>query len=185
MNPNEPHSGDDGFTGILGEGRLRKNDARIEALGSLDEATSALGLARSVCRSKGAAHWILQVQRDLYSMMTEVAAGSENKDRFLTISAERVAWLEALTDQLGHSVPAPRDFILPGDTFAAACLDLARTATRRAERRIVDLFHRGDIHNPELLRYLNRLSTFCFLLELAENRDGGKSAPTLARTDQG
>jgi cob(I)alamin adenosyltransferase len=183
MSASYRHSGDDGSTGILGEGRLPKYDPRIEALGSLDEVTSTLGIARSVCHSEGSCNWIVQVQRDLYTMMTQIAATSETRDRFPKLEPERVAWLDSLIAQLTQTVSPPNEFILPGDTFPGATLDLARTVTRRAERRVAELVHRGDIQNPALLQYLNRLSTFCFMLELAENQEGGSPKPTLARTD--
>jgi cob(I)alamin adenosyltransferase len=185
MSTSNQHSGDDGSTGILGEGRLPKYDPRIEALGSLDEVTSTLGVARSVCHSENTCQWIIQVQRDLYTMMTEIAATSVTRDRFQKIEPGRVAWLDSLIDQLNQTVTVPGEFIIPGDTFAGAALDLARTVTRRAERRVAELFHRGDVQNADLLRYLNRLSTLCFLLELAENQVGGRSNTTLARTDNG
>jgi cob(I)alamin adenosyltransferase len=71
---------------------------------------------------------------------------------------------------------------VPGDSPAGAALALARTVARRAERRVAQLLHHGDIENAELLRYLNRLSSLCFGLELLENRAAGQSSPTLAKT---
>jgi cob(I)alamin adenosyltransferase len=76
----------------------------------------------------------------------------------------------------------PRQFIVPGDTPQGAMLDLARTVVRRAERRMVDLIHHGGVDNLELLRYLNRLSSLLFVLELHEIQVAGKPRPTLAKT---
>jgi cob(I)alamin adenosyltransferase len=76
----------------------------------------------------------------------------------------------------------PKDFIIPGDTIAGSTLDLARTVIRRAERRVSTLFHRGDLHNAEILRYLNRLSSLCFILELWEIITETDLNITLAKT---
>ena len=174
-------TGDDGYTGLLGEGRLAKHAPRIEAIGALDEATAALGMARAACQLPQTAELILTVQRDLYQLMAEVAATPENAARFRQISTERVAWLEEQTDAISARVPLPREFILPGDSLPGASLALARTIVRRAERRVAGLIHTGELENRQLLRYLNRLSSLCFILELQENQAAGNPSPTLAR----
>jgi cob(I)alamin adenosyltransferase len=174
-------TGDDGCSGLLGEGRVPKFDPRLEAVGTLDEATAALGLARASCLDSHTAPLLLQVQRDLYGLMAEVAATPENASRFRSITAEKVIWLEQNTDGLSSQVELPKDFILPGDSLAGAALALARTVVRRAERRVVQLVHAGELKNLDLLRYLNRLSSLCFALELVENQAAGKAKPTLAK----
>ena len=78
-------TGDDGMTGLLGEGRVSKGDVRIEALGAVDEVTAALGMARAVCQSAEAAECLVHIQRDLYGLMGEVAATPENVDKFRVI----------------------------------------------------------------------------------------------------
>ena len=174
-------TGDDGYSGLLGEGRVPKFDPRLEAVGTLDEATAALGLARAACLAPQSAPRLLQAQRDLYGLMAEVAATPENAARFRSIDAGRVAWLEEQTDLISSQVEMPKDFILPGDSPAGAALALARTVVRRAERRVALLLHTGELENTELLRYLNRLSSLCFALELVENQAAGKAKPTLAK----
>ena len=161
--------GDDGFTGLLGEGRVPKESLRLEAVGTVDEANAALGIARSLARSPEGPELLLEIQRDLYGLMAELAALPENAGRFSSINSQRVAWLEKQTDQITKLVEVPKEFIVPGDAVEGAFIDLARAVVRRAERRVAELFHRGEIMNPELLRYLNRLSSFCFVLELREN----------------
>lgn len=173
-------TGDDGTTGLLGEGRVSKTDARIEALGALDESTAALGLARAQANDPRSGKILLEAQRDLYKLMAEVAATPEQADKFHAIDAGRVAWLEAQIDTLAPGTNMPREFIIPGDTLAGAALSLARAFIRRAERRVVDLVNTGDISNPELSRYINRLSSLCFVLELVENKVAGK-VTTLAK----
>lgn len=174
-------SGDDGLTGLLGEGRVPKFSPRLEAVGEIDEATAALGLARSMCRSERSAALLLQTQRDLYGLMAEISATPENAARFRTINAGRVAWLEEQADALSELTTVPKEFIVPGDTQAGAAIDLARTIIRRAERRVALLLHEAEIENAELLRYLNRLSSLCFVVELFETQAGGKETPTLAK----
>lgn len=174
-------TGDDGYTGLLGEGRAQKYDLRIETVGMIDEANAALGLARAFCQTSQASSILIEVQRDLYHLMAEIAATPENAARFRTITGERVSWLEARIDEINQAVKVPDEFILPGDTKAGAVIDLARTVVRRAERQVAFLFHQGKIENPELLRYMNRLSSLCFILELLENQATGNSQLTLAK----
>jgi len=173
--------GDDGTTGILGGGRVPKDHPRPEAVGTIDEANAALGVARAACTNSQSAKTILIIQRDLYGLMGEVAATPENAERFRVIDAGRVEWLEAQIEALSERVEPQSEFIVPGDTPAGAALDLARTIVRRAERRLTSLWEAKEITNPELLRYLNRLSSLCFVLEIFETQAGGKDKPTLAK----
>lgn len=176
--------GDEGYTDVLGERRVAKEAARIEALGSVDEASAALGVARAHIHAPEGPELLLQVQRDLYGLMGEVAATPENAKTFCMIDDQKVNWIEEQIEMLTQLVDMPREFIIPGDTAGSAYLDLARTVVRRAERRVADLYHRKEIINPDLLRYLNRLSSLCFLLEIREVQISGKSGITLARTDE-
>lgn len=173
--------GDDGFTGLLGEGRVAKHDLRMEAIGALDEANAALGAARSLIRTPGMGEILLKVQRDLYGLMAETAATTENAAKFRSAGAESVRWLEEQVEAVGQKVTLPKEFIVPGDSVAGAFLDLARTIVRRAERRMAALLQRGDVQNPYLLQYLNRLSSLCFLLELQEIQAAGVQRPTQAK----
>ena len=173
-------SGDDGTTGLLGEGRVPKYHPRVEAIGSIDEASAAIGAARAICRSQGTNALLQTVQRDLYNLMGEVAATKEHANRFRSIDSGRVEWLEVQTDQISAQFDFPKGFILPGDTPASGLLALARTIVRRAERRIAQLLHEGELENPELERYLNRLSSLCFALELLENQAAGHDKPSMA-----
>jgi cob(I)alamin adenosyltransferase len=180
MSPTSKYSGDDGKTGVLGEGRLPKYHPRLETLGALDEASAALGLARAISQAAQSGPILADVQRDLYTLMAEVAATPENADRFQTLNQARLDWLETQVESLSALVQLPEGFILPGDSQAGACLDLARTVVRRAERRMAELLDRGETSNRLLLQYLNRLSALCFTLELLENQQAGNST-TLAK----
>ena len=174
-------TGDDGTTGLIGPGRVPKDHPRPEAYGAVDEAAAALGLARSLTNLTSTRAILETIQRDLYRLMAEVASVPEEAPRFRSIGPERVAWLEAEIAKASEGVDEPSGFILGGDTPAAAALDLARTILRRAERQLVRLSHDGEIANPDLMRYLNRCSSLCFVLTLAEIHAAGLAGPTLAR----
>jgi cob(I)alamin adenosyltransferase len=174
-------TGDDGYTGLLGKERVPKHHPVTEAIGTVDEATAALGLARAACQAAGTASILLTLQRDLYHLMAEVAATPENAPRFRKIDAARVAWLEEQIEDISRQVQLPKEFIVPGDSPAGAALALARAIVRRAERRVVQLYHDQAIQNSQLLQYLNRLSSLCFVLELYENQAEKNAAPTLAK----
>jgi len=167
-------TGDDGTTGLLGEDRVSKDHPRIEALGALDEASAAIGLARASCQAPQTPPILREAQRDLYKLMAEVAATPENADKFKGIDAARVTWLEEQADEIQSIVKMPKAFILPGDTHSGAALSLARAVVRRAERRVTELFQLGALSNNEILRYINRLSSLCFVLEILENQVAGR-----------
>jgi len=185
MSPLFTRTGDDGTTGLLGEGRLSKSHPRMEALGTLDEASAALGLARSLCQAEQTGLILMEAQRDLYALMAEVAAAPENAARFRTLDSARVNWLESQAEAISALVPMPGEFILPGDTPGAAALSLARTIVRRAERRLAGLLEAGEIENHILLQYLNRLSSLCFALELLENQAAGIRTTLVKQTGGG
>jgi cob(I)alamin adenosyltransferase len=166
--------GDQGATDLLGE-RVRKDDPRIELLGDLDEANSSIGLGRSVATWGNANDTLVTAQRDLYTIMAELAFIDTTRPDSLRFAAERVDWLEEAIAAVQETVELPREFVVPGDTHAGAALDVARTVVRRAERRAVALADEGGIGNPEIVRYLNRLSSLLFILARAEDLQGGGS----------
>ena len=175
--------GDDGYTGLLGEGRVAKYHAKPEAYGTVDEASAALGLARSLAMTDDGRHLTKQLQRDLYHVMSELAATEVEAARFRTIDRSRLDWLEANIERIGGAVKMPRDFVLGGDCTAGAAFDLSRTVVRRAERLVARLAHEGELANPTLLPYLNRLSSLCFLLALLETQAAGVEGLSLAKGD--
>ncbi len=173
--------GDEGFTGLLGGDRVPKYHPRPDTVGVIDEATAAIGVARAHCTTPGTAELLLQSQRDLYNLMAEIASIPENAHNFRKITAERVTWLENQVDKIGARIEMPNEFIIPGDSSGGSFLAQARTIVRRAERLVAQLLHEQEIENLELLRYLNRLSSLCFVLEILENRTAGGGKPTLAK----
>lgn len=174
-------TGDDGTTGILGEGRVKKFDLRMETLGTLDELSAALGMARSLLPSENHQTEIVDVQRRLYELMAEVAASTENAEKFHKIEQESIIELETIIDALSATVDSPQGFILPGETPASAAISMARAIARRAERRTAELLDRGDIANIHLARYLNRLSSLLFVMEIKLIEESNKQKPRLAK----
>ena len=165
--------GDTGQTDLLGE-RVEKDDPRIDVIGTLDETTSSIGLGRALARVPETNDRLKTVQRDLYQVMAELAFTDETRPDSLHFAADRTSWLESELERLSAAIDLPREFVLPGETAAGAALDVARTVSRRAERQAVTLTREGVIGNPEIVRYLNRLSSLLFMLARAEDlRDTG------------
>jgi cob(I)alamin adenosyltransferase len=124
----------------------------------------------------------LGLQKDLYTIMVELAAVPGEEGKFQRLEAPRLSWIEEQVKSFGDRVNMPKDFILPGDSLPAAALDLARTVVRRAERQVVRLDHESKLSNPTLLPYLNRLSSLCFVLSLWENEAAGVEKPTITKS---
>ena len=176
-------TGDEGYTDLLGSGRVPKYHRRPEAYGTVDEATSALGLARAHAEGQDLKDRILSLQKDLYTLMAELATPPENYQKVdFKIREEDVARIEALGEDLKQHVQIANRFVIPGDTVVSASLDLARTVVRRAERQVARLYHEGDVTNPHALRYLNRLSDLLFVLARWEEERCGVSPSQAGQT---
>lgn len=166
--------GDDGYTDLLGPGRVPKYDLRPETYGTLDEASSALGLARALSGQERVREVVRQAQHDLYLMMAEVAVPAEQLDKLpYRITEEQTAWLDLTIEELEGLVEMPRQFVLPGASATSAAIDVARTIVRRAERHAVRLVHEGQMPAGNVLRYLNRLSSLLFVLARYEEHASG------------
>jgi cob(I)alamin adenosyltransferase len=166
--------GDDGTTGLLGGGRADKDDPRIEAYGTVDEASSAIGLAKALTSDERVRSVAEELQRGLYRLGAELATNPGQEGKFGATSATDVADLDRLMADLEAEVPMPTGFVLPGTTPASGALDLARAMVRRAERRCVTLIRGGQTSNPEVRRYLNRLSLLLFVLGRYEEERAGQ-----------
>jgi cob(I)alamin adenosyltransferase len=174
-------TGDDGSTGLLGGGRAPKDDARIEAFGTVDEASSALGLARSLTGHARVAAICEELQRGLYAVGAELGTNPSSRKKFVVTGASEVLRLEEIMAELEGDAPMPEGFILPGATPASAALDVARSVTRRAERRCVTLRRAGGLNNPEVGRWLNRVSLLLFVLGRYEESLAGRRAKPARR----
>lgn len=171
--------GDTGYTDLLGD-RVPKYHSRPETYGSIDEATSFLGMARATATTERTREIVLQVQRDLYLMMAELAFAPTMEQHKFEMTQEHVDWLEKETDRLSDEVELPPHFIIPGDTLPGAALDSSRGVIRRAERIAVRLYHEHEIQNEYVIAYLNRLSSLLFILARYEDHAAGVT-PTRAK----
>jgi len=155
--------GDRGETS-LGDGeRVPKEALRIEAIGTIDEANAVIGLLRLHTIADAEADAMLaRIQNDLFDAGADLSVPGEGGDR-LRLTDAPTARLEAEATSMNATLPALTSFVLPGGTPVAAHAHLARTVVRRAERRVVALA-RAETVNPELIRYLNRLSDHLFVL---------------------
>ncbi|HEV2968120.1 MAG TPA: cob(I)yrinic acid a,c-diamide adenosyltransferase [Candidatus Dormibacteraeota bacterium] len=169
-------SGDDGSTGLLGGGRARKDDPRIEAYGTVDEASSAVGLAKSLSPHPRVRTICEELQRGLYNLGAELATNPASATSFARVGEPDVKRLDALIGELEQSVTMPAGFILPGATPASGALDVARAVTRRAERRCVALERANGLKNQHVRRWLNRLSLLLFVLGRYEEALAGSPA---------
>jgi cob(I)alamin adenosyltransferase len=155
--------GDDGTTGLWYGGRRSKADVRIEAYGSVDEAASALGLCRAAARDNQELYDdILRMQSELFVAGAELATAPEAAGRLepgvSKVTDAMVDNLEAVIDRYMERVNLPPKFVIPGGTELSARLDVARTAVRRAERRVSSMRESGQLPDDTVLRYLNRAS---------------------------
>jgi cob(I)alamin adenosyltransferase len=162
-------TGDDGTTGLLYGGRVPKDDPATEAYGTTDEAVAVLGLARSLCDDETLAADLLTLQRELFVVGADLATNPRERkklqERVSLVTEDMVRRLEGRIDDLVAQRPLPEVFIVPGANPASAALDVARSVIRRAEREVVSLEREPTRQvNPEVRRYLNRLSDLIFVL---------------------
>lgn len=169
-------TGDDGTTALADGTRVRKDAARIEAMGEVDELNSLLGLLISTLAAgasspvgapASAQDWLLEVQHDLFDLGAELSIPG-----LLRLEQTRIDALEQRIQALNASLPPLKEFVLPGGSPAAAVCHLARTLCRRAERRGWALAAAEPV-NQVSLRYLNRLSDLLFVLARTLAREGG------------
>lgn len=155
--------GDKGETSLYGEGRVPKDSPRVEAYGTIDELNSCIGVALGECSHKEISDPLKRVQRELFTAGADLATELGTKGTRLVprIKKEDTERLEKMVDDLQRVLPRLTSFILPGGSELSSRLHLARAVCRRAERRVITLA-RSEKVNPELVPYLNRLSTYLF-----------------------
>ncbi len=177
--------GDSGETHLGDMSRVPKTHPRIEAYGTVDELNAQIGLALAVADVPADyAEWLRRVQNDLFDVGADIAAPEEPADdsgaadsggarrrargkrERLRVVPQQTAWLEERCDEVNATLRPLKSFVLPGGTPAAAHLHVCRTVCRRAERLAVAC---GDELNPEVVRYLNRLSDLLFILSRGAN----------------
>lgn len=162
-------TGDSGTTGLMYGRRVPKNHPRVEAYGSVDELNAALGMARATVTDKFVSENLLAIQKFLVTVMGELAVLPEDlprytKDGFPLANADLTAHLEIVVKEIEAQNVSFKGWAMPGATPNSAALDMARTICRRAERRVCDLQSAGELKNPEIIIFLNRLSDLLWLL---------------------
>jgi cob(I)alamin adenosyltransferase len=154
--------GDKGETSLYGASRVPKDSPRVDAYGTVDELNSCIGVAVAECRHEGISRPLKRIQADLFTAGADLASEfTDGGARVPRIGKKDTERLEKMVDELQGKLPRLASFILPGGSRLSSSLHLARAVCRRAERRVVAL-SRAEKINPEVIPYLNRLSTYLF-----------------------
>jgi len=164
--------GDSGYTSLLKGGRVPKHHLIIEAGGTLDEANSLLAVARASSQHRRIKRIILQVQKHLFIIGAEFSVSKDKgKAPKKMIGETDIKWLERLVDEFEEALALPPGFVAFGQNEGSSHLDVARTSIRKVERLAAKMKSEDMIANPNVLRYLNRLSDLIFLLACFEEKD--------------
>jgi len=178
-------TGDGGDTGLLGGGRVRKDDPRVAAYGQVDELCAVIGLALALEPPDFSRDALERIQRDLFTVGAELATPDPaTLGKVLPgnpIGEPEIRALEGVIDAREAELAPLTNFILPGGIPKAAALHVARTVCRRAERAVVSLA-RGARVSPAIVQYLNRLSDLLFVLARSANAAGGRPDATWGRS---
>lgn len=169
--------GDGGETHLGDMSRVPKTHPRIEAYGAIDELNAQIGLAIATGDLPGPyADWLRRIQNDLFDCGADLSVPEDpaSERERLRVLPEQTAWLEARCDEVNATLQPLRSFVLPGGSPAAAHLHVCRTVCRRAERRAILV----EGANPEVVRYLNRLSDLLFVLARVLARADGHGEVT-------
>jgi ATP:cob(I)alamin adenosyltransferase len=164
--------GDAGQTSLMGGVRVDKDHLRVETYGTIDEGTSNLGLARATTKYDDICRLIMELQGELIPIMSEIATAPDTQLKggpLVGVQIEQVARLEQYIDRYNAEWIQSGKFVRPGGSQASAALDMARSIFRRAERRLISL-GRVEPINPDLLKYLNRLSDLLYVLARIEEQ---------------
>jgi cob(I)alamin adenosyltransferase len=158
--------GDSGETHLGDMSRVSKLHPRVEAYGTVDELNSVLGVALAQTDLPARLReWLSRIQNDLLDLGADLCVPETGDHERLRIASEYTEWLEHACDEVNATLEPLRSFVIPGGGAAAAHLHVCRTVCRRAERRALAV---ADA-NPEVVRYLNRLSDLLFILARAVN----------------
>jgi len=167
-------TGDKGETSLIGGLRVPKYHDRVEAYGTIDELISYLGLIRDLCEEKEQIDLLLIIQERLFTASSRIASDSLSALKKMPELYEKdIELLERKIDQMNESLPALTHFVLPGGHILASHTHIARTICRRAERMSLKI-QSEETPNTMVLKYLNRLSDFLFVLARKFANDLGK-----------
>ncbi len=159
-------TGDRGTTSLVGGSRVDKDDVRVEAYGTVDELNSHIGLLAELMRNTKGGYYdeLKVVQHNLFTLQTLLATEDETLyTRLPQLAEEEVEILERQIDTISDLLPKLQNFVIAGGNTVGAQCHVARTVCRRAERRVVTLARQSKVDDV-LLRYLNRLSDYLFVL---------------------
>jgi cob(I)alamin adenosyltransferase len=156
--------GDGGQTSLPGGTRVSKSNARVECYGSVDELISNLGLARALANDPEVNQWTRGIQRELFKIGSAIGTPPEAPRPCPEVPAEMVAALDSEVERLEAIPGLLNDWSIPGELASAAAFDVARTVCRKVERLAVGLFDAGELTDPRILEYLNRLSDVLWLV---------------------
>jgi cob(I)alamin adenosyltransferase len=163
--------GDKGQTSLLGGSRVPKYDSRIDAYGTLDELNSFIGLVRDQEIDHRQKDVLLQVQHILFVAESNLAADKpEHLEKLPKVSESEIELLEREIDHMNLDLPELRSFILPGGHVSVSHCHVARTICRRAERLTIKLSEHHPV-DPLIIKYLNRLSDYLFVLARKVGKD--------------
>jgi cob(I)alamin adenosyltransferase len=159
--------GDSGETHLGDMSRVPKTHPRIEAYGTVDELNAQIGVTLTTDQLPDQyGEWLRRIQNDLFDVGADIASPEDPERERLRVLPAQTEWLEQRCDEVNARLPNLKSFVLPGGTKAAAHLHVCRTVCRRAERLAIAC---GDQLNPEVVRYLNRLSDLLFILSRGAN----------------
>ena len=166
--------GDGGETHLGDMSRVPKTHPRIEAYGAIDELNAHIGVALALDgQAVSYDAWLRRIQNDLFDCGADLSVPEGGERERLRVVPEQTAWLEQICDQVNAELPNLKSFVLPGGSPLAAQLHVCRTVCRRAERRALTV----EDSNPEVVRYLNRLSDLLFILSRDANQKATGAEP--------
>lgn len=155
--------GDLGETSLFGGQRLSKHHLRIESYGTIDELNAHIGIVRDNLVDQQLRDLIKRIQDTLFVLGGILASAPGKKPDYLVVKEEEIDLLENAIDEMEETLPPLKNFILPGGHPVVSHCHVARCVCRRAERRVVGLATEEEV-DPLVIKYLNRLSDFLFVL---------------------
>ena len=149
--------------------RVSKCHPRVEACGTVDELNAAIGLARATAGQKFLRENLFLIQKELVILMGEIGVAEADLPRYSKggyqlVTPVMIAKLDALIQKIEAQKISFKGWATPGENLNSAAFDVARTVCRRAERRVCRLQEIGELHNPEIIVYLNRLADLLWLM---------------------
>ena len=177
--------GDTGQTSLPGGLRVSKTNARVECYGTIDEFISHLGLARALANDAEVNEWTRGIQRELFRVGSAIGGVPGSPKPVPEVTAEMVAALDHEVERLEGIPGLLNVWSVPGELASSAAFDVARTVCRRVERLAVGLFEAGEIANPRILEYLNRLSDVLWLVSRVLELRAGADASLRPKDQHG